>query len=85
MITGRTTEQPFRKTIVDAIWALDPARFWTLPGHTILGMCPICKADLPEYLVVRFHGQADRADLRCSLGCDEQDIGHALTSPRRVR
>ena len=74
----------FRKAIIDALWTLDRDRFAYLDEDTIVGACPICAAELPEYLVVRFHGKAPRADVSCSLGCNGKAIARAL-GPRKAR
>ena len=47
-----------------------------------VGVCPVCRAGPPAYLWVRFHGKASRADLHCSLGCEERDIARAILSRR---
>jgi hypothetical protein len=70
--------QQFRGRISDKLWALDKDRYWSLGDGHILGVCPVCRAGLPEYLSVRFHGRAARADLVCSLGCAEADLAAAF-------
>ena len=48
---------------------------------TTRGSCTSARsveAALPEYVAVTFHGQAARAELRCSLGCTEEEIAPAL-------
>lgn len=69
---------PFRSKIADKLRALADDRVWFLYPDTMIGICPVCQARLPEHLTVRFHGLADRADLCCSLGCPEAEIAAAF-------
>jgi hypothetical protein len=62
----------FRARIIDSLAAFDPERYFHLDSDTILTACPLC---VSGYLNVHFHGRAPRADIVCSLGCREADIG----------
>ena len=75
----------FRTRIIDGLWQLDRDRFVYLDKDRVLGACPVCAAALPEYLVVRFHGETPRADIRCSLGCDERTVLRALRPKKAKR
>ncbi len=72
----------FRKAIVDGLWALEKSRFAYIDRNTVQGACPLC---IDGTLRVDFKGTTPRADLTCSFGCDEQDIGRALIGRRAVR
>jgi hypothetical protein len=72
----------FRRTIIDALVAVDPSRFHYIDRNTIVGGCPLCgdgnvRAD--------FHDKAPRADLACSSGCAELDIAHAIKNRKAAR
>lgn len=67
----------FRGKIIDRLLAASRERYMSLGGR-IIGMFPVCRADLPDHLFVRFHGEALRADLVCSLGCPEADLAAAF-------
>ncbi len=70
----------FRKTIVDALWALDPQRFHYITVNRVAGACPAC---IDGRVRVDFCGRAPRADLVCSFGCPEFDIAHAIAARPR--
>jgi hypothetical protein len=70
--------QQFRQGIIDKLLALDRERFWYIDSDRVIGECPVCRAALPEYLAVRFHGIAARADLVCSLGCPDLQLAAAF-------
>jgi hypothetical protein len=72
----------FRRTIIDALWAIDPQRFHYLDQNTVVGACPLC---LDGALRVFFHGTTPAADLKCSFGCAELDIAHAIPRRRAAR
>jgi hypothetical protein len=69
----------FRRTIIDALWAVDPQLFVYINEDTIGGRCPICATG---HVRVNFHGRAARADISCSLGCSEIDIAHGIAGRR---
>ena len=71
-------EPSFRERILTALDEIDPRRFVYIDRDRVVHVCPVCRAGLPEYLAVRFHGEAPRADLVCSLGCPELEIADAL-------
>jgi hypothetical protein len=76
-----TTDPPwvvFRKRIIASLDRVDASRFVYLDEDRFVHICPVCLAGLPDYLVVRFHGKAPRADIKCSLGCPDDDLARAL-------
>ena len=81
--TPPPAEPTFRERILTALDAIDASRFMYIDKDRVVHVCPVCRAGLPEYLSVRFHGEAPRADLRCSLGCPELEIAHAIGERRR--
>jgi hypothetical protein len=90
--TARRPAEPdwvaFRKRIIAALDRVDASRFAYINDDRIVHVCPACRAGLPEYLAVTFHGKTPRAELRCSSGCAEPAIARAigrLTSRRRSR
>ena len=70
----------FRKAIVSTLAALDRERFFYIDRDRVAGVCPVCRAG---FLAVRFHGKACRADLHCSLGCDEREVARSIL-PRKA-
>jgi hypothetical protein len=74
----KPTWQEFRGRIIDTLWNLDRDRFVYVNRDTVIGVCPACKGALPNYVAITFHGEAPRADIYCSLGCDELAIADAI-------
>ena len=72
----------FRKSILGSLWAIDKTRFIYMDANTVLGPCPLCTDGTVR---VDFKGSTPRADITCSLGCDEQDVGHALLGRSAAR
>lgn len=69
----------FRERIIRALLAVDRDGFTYIDSDRVVGTCPACGVG---DLAVRFHGQAPRADLECSLGCDECDVVRKLARGR---
>jgi hypothetical protein len=65
----------YRRAVIGGLVAVDKRRFAYLDENTILGACPLC---LDGTVRVFFHGVAPRADLVCSLGCDELEIANVV-------
>lgn len=65
--------QRFRRNIIRQLRG-----FTYIDSDRVVGDCPVCRTGPPEFLTVRFHGRAERADLECSLGCAEAAIADAL-------
>ena len=70
--------QRFRRRIIGALDRVESERFVYIDEDRIVHVCPVCEAELPEYLVVRFHARAPRAEIRCSLGCPDGELARAF-------
>jgi hypothetical protein len=77
--------QQFRHGILDRLGPDE--RFVALDDiDTSLGRCPSCKADLPNYAVVRFRGVMCEVDIRCRWlladgwvdGCTREQLADAF-------
>ena len=75
---GWSDWQGFRERLFASLDRVAEDRFVYIDEDRFVHVCPVCRADLPEYLRVHFHGRASRVELRCSLGCAPAELAAAL-------
>ena len=65
----------FRRRIIDTLVSFDRGRFMYVDADRFVAGCPVC---VTGFVTVRFHGKTSRAEITCSLGCPDDELGRAL-------
>jgi hypothetical protein len=63
----------FRMVLIDAVWPPGGVGYY-LDADRVVGTCPLCG----DWLAVRFHGHAARADMDCHSSCTEPELADVL-------
>jgi hypothetical protein len=77
----------FRTRVLDALDAIDAARFAYIDRDRFVHVCPSCRAAAPAYLSIRFLGESANVDIDCwhpdgfayRAGCTGEQIQAALS------